>query len=66
MLYMNEVNRFFNAGPHLLDGLFQRHAALHHRLGLFSVRFFALLSVNRFEHLSHQLHLGTKRENTLR
>lgn len=55
--------RFLNAILHLLGGLFQLHRAqlLHHGFGFLPGSFLALLSMDRFEHLCHQLHLGARR-----
>ena len=56
--------RFLYAILHLLSGLFQLHRAqfLHHGLGLFPGSFLALLSMDRLEHLGHQLYLGARRD----
>ncbi len=48
---------------HLLSGLFQLHGAqfFHHSLSLFSGSSFALLRMDRPEHLCYQLHLRARR-----
>ena len=55
--------RFFNAVLHLPGSLFQFHGAqlFHHGFGLFAGSFLAFLSVDRLEHLGHQLYLGAWR-----
>ena len=52
--------RFLNAILHLLRGLFLLHRAqlLHYGFGLLPGCFLALLSVDRLEHLGHQLYLS--------
>ena len=52
-----------NAIFYLLCGLFHLHSAqfLHHSFGLLPGCFLALLSVDRFEHLGHNLYLGAGR-----
>ena len=54
--------RLFNAIFYLLGSLFQFHGTqfLHHRFCLLPCGLFALLSMDRLEHLGHQLHLGAR------
>ena len=56
--------RLLNAVLHLLGGLLQLHRAqfLHHGFRFFSGGFLALLSMDRLEHLCHQLDLGARRD----
>ena len=55
--------RLFNAIFYLPGGLFQFHGTqfLHNRFCLLPCSLFALLSMDRLEHLGHQLYLGTRR-----
>ena len=52
-----------NAIFYLFCSLFQLHSAqfLHHSFGLLPGCFLALLGVDRFEHLGHNLYLGARR-----
>ena len=52
----------FNAVLHFLGSLFQFHGAkfFHHSFRFLPSGFFALLGMDRFEHLCHQLHLGAR------
>ncbi len=50
---------------HPLSGLLQLHGteSFRHSFSLFPGSFFALLSVDRLEHLGHQLHFGARRNS---